>query len=332
MTGWPWSAGAATGIGSLPGTDPLVACTEVLDSLPDLPHLPELPARGIGADVVGRTAALLVDLPVETVASGWQVASRPGADLRRAASLLEEDLAALEVAAHGWTGPLKVQVLGPISLAAALGQARGESAVSDSGLVGDLAASLAEGAAGHLAAVRTRVPAAGVVLQVDEPSLPAALSGAIPTRSGWGRVAPVDDQLARSALGQVLAAHPDRAARLVHCCDEHFPVGLVVAAGAGAVAFDVERIGEGEWEPLAEAVDAGAALVVGAVPTTGSLTSVQAAGRVRALWSRLGFGPDVMRERTVVSPACGLARSSLEQARRIYRTTREAAARLAEED
>ncbi len=50
----------------MPGTDPDEATAVVLGELPDLPHLPELPARGPGADLVGRTAALLVDLPVET--------------------------------------------------------------------------------------------------------------------------------------------------------------------------------------------------------------------------------------------------------------------------
>ena len=46
---WPWSAGAATGIGSLPGTDIVDAVALVFGELPDLPFLPELPRRGPGA-------------------------------------------------------------------------------------------------------------------------------------------------------------------------------------------------------------------------------------------------------------------------------------------
>ena len=42
----PWPPGAATGIGSLPGTDPAEATALVLGELPDLPHLPELPGAG----------------------------------------------------------------------------------------------------------------------------------------------------------------------------------------------------------------------------------------------------------------------------------------------
>lgn len=223
--------GVSTGVGSLPGTDPLAAATWVLDEAPDLPHLAELPERGIGADAVGRSAAMLVDLPVEVVHSGWQVSARPGTDLARARRLLGDDLAALEVAAHGYRGPMKVQVLGPVTLACVLGQARGEAALSDPGLRRELAQSLAEGVRRHLGDLTARVPGAVPVLQVDEPALPAALAGAQPTRSGWGRLAPLDQGWAEQMLGEVLAACPDRESRIVHCCARDVPVALVVSAG-----------------------------------------------------------------------------------------------------
>ena len=52
----------------------------ILDELPDLPHLGELPDRGVGADMIGRTAGLLIALPVDTTPRGWRlaVADRPG--------------------------------------------------------------------------------------------------------------------------------------------------------------------------------------------------------------------------------------------------------------
>ncbi len=124
QAGWPATV-AATGVGSLPGIDPLTTATWVLDELADLPHLPELPDRGLGADAIGRSAGLLVDLPVEATPGGWQVTGRPGSDLATARRLLTDDLAALEIAAHGYCGPLKVQVVGPITLAASLGRPSG---------------------------------------------------------------------------------------------------------------------------------------------------------------------------------------------------------------
>src|SRR5699024_9718921 len=63
-------AGAATGIGSMPGTDPLEAARLIAGELEELPHLVELPDRGLGADLIGRTAGMLVDLPVDTSTTG----------------------------------------------------------------------------------------------------------------------------------------------------------------------------------------------------------------------------------------------------------------------
>src|SRR5689334_9634345 len=62
VTSFPWPPGATTGIGSMPGVDPAETAGIVVGELPDLPHLPELPNRGLGADLLGRSAALLVDL------------------------------------------------------------------------------------------------------------------------------------------------------------------------------------------------------------------------------------------------------------------------------
>jgi hypothetical protein len=114
----PWSPGSATGIGSLPGTDPVEAARLVFGELPELPHLAELPARGAGAELIGRSAALLVDLPAEIVPSGWRLAAHDGRDVRRARDYLAWDLDALESAADGYSGPLKVQAAGPWTLAA----------------------------------------------------------------------------------------------------------------------------------------------------------------------------------------------------------------------
>ena len=87
-----WPAGAATGVGSLPGTDIVEACKQVFGEFTALPHLPELPARGPGADMIGRTGGLLEGMPVDLYAGRWRLAPRPGIDLRRTHDLLERDL------------------------------------------------------------------------------------------------------------------------------------------------------------------------------------------------------------------------------------------------
>jgi len=158
---FPWLAGSATGIGSMPGTDPLEAARIVAGELPDFPYLPELPSRGPGADLIGRTAALLLDMPVETTTGGWRIAERPGRYMQAARSMMSADLDAIEEVFSGYEGPLKFSLCGPWTLAATIELPRTLNPVlSDGGAVADLAASLAEATAIQVAEMAKRVPGA----------------------------------------------------------------------------------------------------------------------------------------------------------------------------
>jgi Cobalamin-independent synthase, Catalytic domain len=264
---YPWPAQNATGVGSMPGTDPRETMRLIFDELPDLPHLAELPNRGLGADMIGRTAALLIELPVDATPRGWRFTDRPGRDLRRAQSLLARDLDALEEVADGYQGTLKVQVCGPWTLAARIEMTRSqEPALADQGAVGDLTASLAEGVAAHAADVRRRVPGAEVLLQLDEPALPAVLAGTVPSASGLNRLRAIEAADAEAGLRAVLSAA--RAPGLVHCCAASVPLGIIRAAGAGGAGIDLGQLRQGEEEMLAEAVEAGLGIFLGAVPAT----------------------------------------------------------------
>lgn len=324
----------ATGVGSWPGADPLEAARTVLGELGagHLPHLVELPARGPGADMTGRAAALLVELPVDLQPTGWRLVDRPGRDLERARALLRADLDALAEAADGWTGDLKVQVCGPWTLASTVRLARGERAVGDTGARRELAVSLAEGVAQHVREVQRLVPGVRVVVQVDEPGLPAVLAGRLATSSGWGRLPAVDRPEATEALRSVLSAATDAGATgtAVHCCAAEPPLALLRDAGAGALSVDLSLLGAAAWESLAVAVEAGVALWAGAVPTSGPLPSVtEVLDAVRGPWSRVGL-PDSALADAVLSPACGLAGSSPAHARAVLARLVEAAGALTE--
>jgi methionine synthase II (cobalamin-independent) len=312
----PWPPGAVTGIGSLPGTDPADAVALVFGELPDLPHLPELPDRGAGADMIGRTAALLVDLPVELVPSGWQIAAHLGRDVRRARDLLARDLDALEQQAAGYGGALKLQATGPLTLAAAIELRTGHKIVTDSGALRDLTESLAEGVAAHLAEVGSRVPGARLVLQLDEPSLPTVLAGEVRTPSGYGTVRAVDPQVAEQAVRTVLGRAPE-GGRVVHCCAAEAPIALLRAAGADAVAVDAALIGVKDYDALGEAVEGGMALWLGVVPSTDrDITLDRARSPIRRVWSELGFDPELLATTVVATPTCGLAGASPAYVRR----------------
>ncbi|WP_246451000.1 methionine synthase [Allostreptomyces psammosilenae] len=199
-------SGAATGVGSMPGTDVREAVRTVVGALEQLPHLPELPARGPGADMLGRTLGLLAELHAQVEPSGWRITDRPGRDMRRAAAWMREDLDTLEEFTQGYEGALKVQVVGPWTLAAGTELRSGEPALSDAGACRDLAASLVEGVRDHLRALARRIPGARLLLQLDEPSLPAVLAGGVPTASGYRRVPPVEAAIVQEALRGVIDA------------------------------------------------------------------------------------------------------------------------------
>jgi hypothetical protein len=326
----PWTPGAVTGVGSLPGTDPREAVALVFGELPDLPHLPELPARGPGAEMVGRTAALLVELPVEIAPSGWRLTGRPGRDLRRARDLLARDLDALEQQASDYRGPLKLQAAGPWTLAASLELASGHHVVSDHGAMRDLTDSLAEGLRVHVADVVSRVPGADVVLQLDEPSLPAVLAGRVATPSGYGTVRSIEGIVAERGLASVLEAVPP-GRRVVHCCEADVPLALLRDAGADSVSLDATLLGRAQYDQLGETVDAGVSLWLGVVPATGTVPSfADVRARVDSLWRDLGFGRAELASCVVPTPTCGLAGTA--ELRRVLSVLRDVGKSLTDED
>jgi methionine synthase II (cobalamin-independent) len=316
----------------MPGSDPVEACRVVFDELPDFPHLPELPNRGPGADITGRTAALLVDMPVQTTSRGWQLADRRGRELTRAAGYLSQDLDVLEEVAVGYVGPLKIQICGPWTMAASLELTHSVNpALADPGAVAYLAESLAEGLAAHAADVRKRVPGATLIVQVDEPSLPAALAGLVPTASGLSVVRAIDAAVASQRLRTVLSA--PAAYTVVHCCGSPTPFPEIRAAGAAAVSFDLGLLPARDTDLIAELAEDGLGIFVGALPvesaqrllTGPQLGPRQTAERVVALWQRTGLAPDRLAEQVVITPACGLAGVSPAAARAALRHCREAA-------
>ncbi|MFJ1755877.1 methionine synthase [Kitasatospora sp. NPDC088134] len=306
----------------MPGGDVREMARGVTAELEQLPHLPELPGRGPGADMIGRGAGLLTELFVQTEPSGWRFTDRPGRDTKRAASWLGEDLDALEEYTQGYTGLLKVQAVGPWTLAGSIELKHGEKALSDPGACRDVAGSLTEGLRRHLADVRRRVPGATVVLQLDEPLLPAVLAGSVKTASGFQRLRAIDRQRAEQTLREVIGSLD--APVLVHSCAPGVPIPLLRRAGAAGISLDFSLLTERHDDDLGEAVEGGTLLLAGVLPSTDatpaeSKTVSDPAGSVqgvRTLWRRLGLAPELLGRRVVVTPTCGLAGASPAYARR----------------
>ena len=344
-----WAPGAATGVGSLPGTAPGEAAAVVVGELPLLPHLPELPARGVGADMIGRTAALLVDLAVEVVPTGWRVTARPGREQRRARDLLRFDVDALDSACAGprpeW---VKVQAAGPWTLAASVELRTGNRVLTDHGAVREFLASLGEGLRAHLAEVADRT-GAQVLLQLDEPGLPAVLAGSLPTPSGFGTVRAVPEPDVQDALEELVAGLG--APVVVHCCAPNPPLALLTRTGVVGVGIDAtlpsisgDTALPAALDAVGEVWDAGTPLLLGLVPAVPprpgrspdrsdvtedadpdaappALRTL--ARRAFDLADRLGFDRTRLGDLAVPTPTCGLAGATQEWARTAMRLSRQ---------
>jgi methionine synthase II (cobalamin-independent) len=307
----------------------------VLGELPHLPHVPELPARGPGADLTGRTLGLLPGIHADVQPSGWRLTPRPSLDWRRAGALLTTDLDALEAAGALHDGLLKTQVCGPWTLAATVELHRGDRALADRGAVRDLAAALAEAVAAHVADLRRRLPRATVVVQLDEPALPAVRAGRVPTASGFGRLRAVDDATVTAALSAVVAAAGAPVG--LHCCAADVPFDLATGAGLAFVSADATQFGRRDYDQLGTFVDGGGLLMLGVVPGTDPPRESgppprpsEVAAPARTLWRELSFPAETLPERVVLTPACGLAGASPAWARTALARLRDAARSLAE--
>lgn len=304
----PFAAG--TGVGSWPGSDPRAAAEIIVGEL-DLPYLPELPARGVGADLIGRAGALLVDVAIDTVPRGYRIVARPGGVMRRSISLLDEDLDALEEAWEKAGEPagqraVKIQAPGPVTLAAQLELPSGHRAITDPGAIRDLTASLAEGVARHRAAVARRLSTT-VVVQFDEPLLPAALAGRLSGVTAFSPVHPVDEVRAVGMLDECAATVG--AGVMVHCCDPDVPWNVLRRSAIDAVSLDCLAF-SGQLDGMGEFIDSGRALVLGLVPALAPeqrLTVDETAAAAAEITDRLGFPRSVLASRIGISPVCGLA-------------------------
>lgn len=329
-----------SGLGSLPGTDLGAAVRMTFDKVPGLPYLPELPARGPWAGLIGRGLGALAGLGSDLVAGEW-VLGTSGVDHRRARQTWRDDLEVLEGQAQGYTGRLKLQVAGPWTLAAATGVAHTGRVLADAGARRDLAGALAEGIGEMLSDLHRRLPDVDLVLQVDEPSLPAVVAGAVPTPGGFFRHRAVDLPEIAANLA-LLTAEPGRrglaVATVLHCCAPGLPIAAMVTggrdgAGFGAVSLDQDTLTAADLAALGVAVDGGADLWLGCVPTAdpSALAGVdEVRTRVLRVADRLEVG-DLLAEHLVLTPACGLAGFAPAAATRVFDVLARAADQVGQE-
>ncbi|MBI9000222.1 hypothetical protein M0E87_07865 [Corynebacterium sp. CCM 9185] len=328
------------GLGPMPGTDMAVAAEIVLGENGDLPAFPELPARGVGHDSVGRTAVLLEGLNVEPGPRGWRLCTRPQLLTRRAMDGVESDL---DICGDVWgsgIGKLKIQIIGPWTLASAVELPNGHRAVTDPGALRDLTGALVHGTLTHVADVRRRF-GADIVVQVDEPLLDTVCRGRLRGTSDYESIPAV--------------AAPDAADRLRVLTDGLRGAGVpevllnLSAApplwevagrcGANTVLLNARHVvGSRQLDGLGAAVSGGIRMGLGAIPVrapgfpeAGELNeySRDTAVRIARLWDELGLHRNLLTTMVDVHPCGGLSSVPVSIAARVLATARTVAVMLA---
>lgn len=305
------AAGIGLGLGSMPGVSSTEALTIIAGETPELLHIPELPTRGPGGDMIGRSYAALNSIDrtfaVDLQPAGWQASRGEPLELRRGKAWLAEDLEALQTLVAGSTGAVKLQLAGPFTLAAAVSPVSGDRLLTDRGALSDLVQGLIAAASDQLQHLRRHAPAAQFIVQMDEPSLAAAISGKVKTRTGRGSLPPVELPFARDLLRRLadgirgIGAEP-----WLHCCANEPP--LSVLAGLGFAGWSLPLAGLAAADPnlLITHLDATGLLVLGVrKPAFDSVANTRRA--VGEFAGRIGIPQLELARYLSVSHECGLA-------------------------
>lgn len=320
-------SGRATSVGPLPVEDPEDAAALALDAGAGFPTVPvaaglerSLLAQAVhGVDGIRLVPPGRLEVDPDRLPDGGDL---PELDRLDGAPFeaLHRFLARRDPASED---PLRLPVPGPVTvavqlLAAGLGPARATAGA---------ACVVRRRSVAMLAAVRRAAPGAPVAVVLVEPGLVGAMHPTFPLTPGS----------LRDLLDPVVADldGADRTGSLV--IGVHVPGrtdwGTVMDAGVSLVSAPADTGLVGWADRVGEFLDAGGRVAWGAVPVDRPLgTSEQRLWRNLAeVWGELvavGVDPMLVRERSLVSPADGLAHFGRSQAGRVLDLTASLAARV----
>ncbi len=336
--------GMATGIGSLPYTEPKEALKLVMEYLPDIPHWPQLPARGSREHFVHQFLRPLVDsgmLAFQEDRWGFATEKEDCAECMTCfyTSCLSAENGDAECvraylpspdSAAGWHAFMdairkgesknakyvKGQIVGPLTVALELKDQDGVSAYYKENLRDVLIRNLALNARAQ--AEEMASSGHDPIVFVDDPAISACGSR---LHLALDRQSIVDD------LKNIFSAIRSGGGLAgLHAC-QAIDWSIATDSDVDILSIDVYRFGD-SLAPYADRLrsflEKGGAIAWGVVPTlddpfkesTDSLWSL-----LRSLWERLfDRGPDIetVLEQSLITPACGLGLLKIDEARRIY--------------
>ena len=190
----------ASGRGDFPGDDLAEAMSRVEGELgaPHLPFLPHLPALGWRSTPLARTLAVCEGLAFDGASFGWRMVHSGSRGARESALAQDRLLSDINLLADrvgaqkkrfgsGQAPAYKIQLAGPLTLAASIYLPGGERAISDAGASRDLLESFLEGLERWAESLREalQAPQALIAVQLDESEFQRLMEGTIPTVSGF---------------------------------------------------------------------------------------------------------------------------------------------------
>jgi len=343
----PLTPMAATGIGSVPFTDPEEAVSLILEAMPRVPYWPQMVRLGFREEMTAQAARGLAALKIDEAARTVQV----DPDLPRDQALAEFYEAILageltpfameEQEARGFFAllraaaavqlpcqTLKGQLAGPVTFAGMVKDQEGKAILFDRELTQAVCLGLARKAAWQ--ARRFRDLGKDPVIFLDEPYL-----------SGFGSAyLPISREEVLEILGQTIGELRQAAdAPLVvglHCCG-NTDWGMLLEAPIDLLSFDSYGYFESlqlYGRALVKFFQRGGWLAWGLVPTGEDFRQETAEGlwlrftrQVAQLAQELKATSKEILSRAILTPACGMGYLSPDEARRALRILADLSAR-----
>ncbi|QYR18656.1 hypothetical protein JJQ73_06455 [Corynebacterium glutamicum] len=315
----------AYGLGELPGKSAAEAADIIQGETGDLLHIPQLPARGLGADLIGRTVGLLDMINVDRGARSWVMSTRPSRLTHLTGDFLDMDLDACEETWGTGVDKLKIQVAGPWTLGARIELANGHRVLSDRGAMRDLTQALIAGIDVHARKVAGRFRAE-VQVQIDEPELKSLIDGSLPGTSTFDIIPAVNVADASERLQQVFTSI--KGPTYLNLTDQIPTWDVARGAGADTVQISMDKVrGNEHLDGFGETITSGIRLGLGITTGKDVVDELlerprQKAVEVARFFDRLGVGRNYLVDAVDIHPGEDLVQGTITEAAQAYRMAR----------
>jgi hypothetical protein len=328
----------ATGIGSLPHTDPVKACDEVIRIFPQLPYSPSLPNRGLLENIVFCDSE---GLPGREIREGRLLVDR-GSDLSGQMEQIYLDYIEGNYSPYAVTREyssgfhefksrpfhspfaLKCQVTGPVTFGMQVVDAEKRPVYYDSQYADVLSKLIALRARWLEQTLTAETGVTNTIVMLNEPYLAALGSSVVPidmdtVRSGWHDIA----EILQGSIG-------------IHCCS-NTDWSFIFSLDPGIVSFDAYATTK-EFllyrDDLVTYLEHGGVVAWGIVPADNRIFSMETPGSLYERYMGIrkevtSYIPEKLFDaQSIITPSCGIRFATEAESYKIMDTAAMISARI----